>query len=69
MIKDLEGRSGQERLKELGTFILLKRHLRGDMMAVCKYLKGCHKGEGKQLFFLTAEYGPDPWLKVAAKSV
>uniref|UniRef100_A0A8C3HMQ1 PTPRF interacting protein alpha 3 n=1 Tax=Chrysemys picta bellii TaxID=8478 RepID=A0A8C3HMQ1_CHRPI len=54
MIKDLEDMTYEGRLKELGLFSLEKRRLRGDMIAVFRYLKGCHKEEGENLFTLAS---------------
>ena len=55
MIRGLETQPYEGRLRCLGMFSLEKRRLRGDMIAVFKYLKGCHVEEGRELFQLATE--------------
>uniref|UniRef100_A0A803TIG3 Reverse transcriptase domain-containing protein n=1 Tax=Anolis carolinensis TaxID=28377 RepID=A0A803TIG3_ANOCA len=50
MIKGLENKPYEERLKELDMFRLQKRRLRGDMIAMYKYVNGSHREEGASLF-------------------
>ena len=52
MIRGLETKSNQGRLKEPSMFSFEKRRQSSDRITLFKYLKGCHTEEGQELFLI-----------------
>ena len=55
MIRELETKPYEERLKVLDMFSPEKRRLGGDMIILFRYLKGSHTEEGQDLFLIIPE--------------
>ena len=54
MVKGLEGKTYEERLRSLGLFSLEKRRLRGDLIEVYSFVARGNGGAGANLFSLVA---------------
>ena len=50
MLPGVEGISYEERLEKVGLFSLERRRLRGDLIEVCKIMRGMDRVDSQKLF-------------------
>uniref|UniRef100_K7EWN1 Reverse transcriptase domain-containing protein n=1 Tax=Pelodiscus sinensis TaxID=13735 RepID=K7EWN1_PELSI len=55
MIRGLEHMTYKEKLGDLGLFSLQEKRVRGDLIAVYNFLKGCSKEDGERLFSVVTD--------------